>query len=511
MYSFNGGNSIANESHLASASASVSSLVRVPVYGVGRPDDWVGPIPESEVRKKTTRSSSSSVPVCGVGRPDDWVGRKKLTTTRSWRVKGSTKDSIISNANEQSSDSASLATSSSSVCGFGRPDDWVGRKKTTKSWRVKGGAKDSIISNANESSSHSAFASSSSVHGFGQPDDWVGGPGTASRKKTARSWRVKGNTKDSIIARNDKATPAFSSNDAFCQDSMRSAPTVMFRNGKQDDDNDDDDDDDNDEFGEESNHEEEFGKIGDDEQYMPLHLLESSMSSLKFNDSIGDFVIETTKDRKYGSTTSIDFSMHSVLTEDDSKSRFSEAMEMWHSTSSINSNTAKTTKKEERSIISNRTKDIPASFLTSTSAPSNSSARSSVMDTAKGQEIRCSSSRSTIAASYSGESISEFEESFVTAIEDYPNAETGSKMKNESKELYKPYSNRTFKSETSSLKNGSCCPKDTLHLQSELSSRNRNIDATVATSLKSHSAARAYNRPDSWIGGSSSLKSFKAP
>jgi len=298
-----------------------------------------------------------------------------------------------------------------------------------------------------------------------------------------RSWKIRG-TNNSII--NNEATPVMS-NDIIYQSSTRSAPTVVIRNAKQ---NDDDDY----EVKEKINQEEESEKIGDDEFNMPLHVLDLSMSSSKFNDSIGDFVITTTKNKKYGC---LDSSLHSLLTED-SKSRFSDAMEMWRSVSSINSNTIKMTKKDERPI-SNKILEI--SFSSPTSAPPISSTRRIVMDTAKDWETRCTSNHTTAASL--GESLSEFEESFVTAFEDYPNAETGSKTKNETKELY----NRSFKSEKSSQIEGSRRPKDTFYcpLQSELSSRHKNSNVAIATSAKNYGAARAYNRPDTWIGGSPSI------
>jgi len=104
-----------------------------------------------------------------------------------------------------------------------------------------------------------------------------------------------------------------------------------------------------------------------------------------FNDSIGDFVISTTtknNNKKYGG--SMDSSMHSLLTtateeEDDSKSRFSDARDMWLSLSSINDDddskkqtitnkydTTKTKKEEKRSKNS-RSDDETTTFLSSSS------------------------------------------------------------------------------------------------------------------------------------------------
>ncbi|MGK3746585.1 MAG: hypothetical protein ACI90V_013448, partial [Bacillariaceae sp.] len=155
----------------------------------------------------------------------------------------------------------------------------------------------------NESPSVQSSSSNNSV-GFGRPDNWIG-------KKTERSWRIKPKeTTNSKKGNNESNTD----NDSICKHSIRSAPTVMFQNDSvrqrqqehdhnklksdnDDDDGDDDDDDDDDDEVEEEG-----------EQSM-------SHDNLIFNGSmnIGDYVISTTKNKKY---SGMDASMHSLLTEE---------------------------------------------------------------------------------------------------------------------------------------------------------------------------------------------------
>jgi hypothetical protein len=305
----------------------------------------------------------------------------------------------------------------------------------------------------NESPSVQSSSSNNSV-GFGRPDNWIG-------KKTERSWRIKPKeTTNSKKGNNESNTD----NDSICKHSIRSAPTVMFQNDSvrqrqqehdhnklksdNDDDDGDDDDDDDDEVEEEG------------EQSM-------SHDNLIFNGSmnIGDYVISTTKNKKY---SGMDASMHSLLTEgDESKSRFSDAMGMWQSASSIDM----TTNNKNGNNSNNNNKII----------------MNTTQDEKQKNELL-------------------LEESFHTAIEE----EKDNCKKLSDKKIEYDMISKCFEGENHHHHHR---PNTMLPMQLETPPRPRHKSCYTSTitrgSSSSNHATRAHNRPDEWIGGSSPKKPAK--
>ena len=273
-------------------------------------------------------------------------------------------------------------------------------------------------------------SSSSKSRGFGRPDNWIHG------KKAERSWRVKSSTSTKERT-NSKEENTKSNNDIICKQSIRSAPTVMFqddplRQRQQEHDENDDENDDEDEE-EEDEHD---GSV-----------FNSSMN-------IGDYFISTTKNKKYAG---MDSSMHSLLTEgDESKSRFSDAMGMWQSISSIDMAT------NNNKNGNNNSKTISPELL--------------------------------------------FEESFVTAIEE----EQDYRKTLRDKKIEYDMTSKCFE-EDLNLSNHR--PNTMLPMQPETPPRPRQKSCLTSSiqrrSSMSNHATRAHNRPDVWIGGSSPYKPAK--
>jgi hypothetical protein len=257
------------------------------------------------------------------GRPDVWVGPPggaKGKPTRSWRPKQS--GAVTEQANLHDDDAASFCTVSTPLTqhrsrGYGRPDGWVGspsgaKENPTRSWKPK---QSTVITNQeslngdDDAASFYSVASSVTGHSqraFGRPDGWVGAQSGVNGKPT-RSWKPKQSREIMKL----ESLHDHADGERVVGGRIHAKPAEFQTNG-------DDDDHHHSAKGEGSFL---IGGDGITDDF-------GEFNGSALCDSLCEIVISTSAKQ------CLDTSSHSIMTED-SRSRFSEAMEMWHSAASM--------------------------------------------------------------------------------------------------------------------------------------------------------------------------------
>lgn len=271
---------------------------------------------------------------------------------------------------------------------------------------------------------------------FGRPDDWVGPTATGSRRKSTKSWRRKETSHDA--------------------NSLHSAPPTL-------------------EAVKQSLKTEDVM----DEKENPLKAQTLSGGSLHSSFTFQDLLITT--DKECSAISCIDGSQHSVLTED-SKSRFSDLLKMWNSSTSLGPCVVQEGEDEDES---HGDSESPDRFL----QPEQGVTHSKAVE-ADGAALFSSKLRDTRRSSRAGDKkpfVPELEESFVSATES---------------------DSITWKS-FGTMERG-LRPSESLPLRPTQLSRyhkdgsTRSIfstnDSVSSSANSSRHGHQGHNRPDSWVG-----------